>query len=127
MKTVVNERTIEFASPFIRDVAALIGQAVNIDSNQNKKIEITEWLSVGQTFVVTGLRHYSNLPDVLADLKDANSAERKDLIAVFTEGFDLPDDEAEALVEQTLAFVERTITDGIDLGKRWSELVQPAA
>jgi len=120
----VNNRSIEFASPVVRDLAVVISQAVDIDKNRDKKIDLGEWFSFGQILASALFRQYGNANDALADFRDANSLERKELIAVFTEGFDLPNDTAETIIEETLAFVEDFATRGADLFGRWADLVR---
>lgn len=122
-QVIINERGIEFASPFVRDVAELISKGLRIDADKDGKISLTEGLVLGQSVIVTLMKHYSDALQAVEDLKDADSIERKELIKVFAEGFDLDDDTIESLIERTIAFAEDTITQAIGLVKEWSEAV----
>lgn len=122
--TVVNNKPITTASPFVADIAAIISQLVAIDSDGDGNVSLTEGLVVGQNIIVKVMRHYSTAGEAIAELKDANSEERKELIAVFGQGFDLSNKEAEELIEDTLAFVEGAVTEAISIGKRWSALMK---
>lgn len=68
------------------------------------------------------MAQYQKAPEALEQLKDADSSERKELLSVFNEAFDLSNDEAEQLIEDTFSYLETTITDGVELGKRWKGL-----
>lgn len=122
--TVVNNKPITTASPFVADIAAIISQLVAIDSDGDGNVSLTEGLVVGQNIIVKVMRHYSTAGEAIAELKDANSEERKELIAVFGQGFDLSNKEAESLIEDTLAFIEGAVTEAISIGKRWSALMK---
>ena len=122
-QVIINERSIEFASPFVRDVAELISKGLRIDADKDGKISLTEGLVLGQSVIVSLMKHYSSVLDAVADLKDADAIERKELIKVFSEGFDLEDDTIESLIERTIAFVEDTITQATGLVKEWSAAV----
>ena len=122
--TVVNNKPITTASPFVADIAAIISRLIAIDADGDGSISLTEGLVVGQDIIVKIMRHYSTATEAIAELKDANSAERKELIAVFEQGFDLSNKEAEGLIEDTLAFVEGAVTEAISIGKRWSALMK---
>lgn len=122
-QVLINERSIEFASPFVRDVAELISKGLRIDADKDGKISLTEGLVLGQSVIVTLMKHYNDALEAVNDLKDADAIERKELIKVFSEGFDLDDDAIESLIERTIAFVEDTVTQAIGLSKEWIEAV----
>lgn len=119
---VVNNRTIEFASPLVRDLAKSVSAAFQIDANKNKKIEPMEWLAFGQVLVVSGFRHYSSAPEAWKDILDANSPERKELIEVFATSFDIENDKLEVLIEDSFRFIERAGTEGYALALRWRDI-----
>ena len=122
--TVVNNKPITTASPFVADVASIISRLIAIDADKDGEISLSEGLVVGQDVIVKVMRHYSTAAEAIAELKDANSAERKELIAVFGQGFDLSNKDAEKLIEDTLAFVEGAVTEAINIGQRWSDLLK---
>lgn len=122
-QVIINERSIEFASPFVRDVAELISKGLRIDADKDGKISLTEGLVLGQSVIVALMKHYSDVLQAVEDLKDADAVERKELIKVFSEGFDLDDDVIESLIERTIAFVEDTITNATGLVKEWAAAV----
>lgn len=115
----INNRTIEFASPFIRDLADLISKALRVDADGDGKVSLAEGLVLGQSAIVAFMKHYNNVTDALDDLKDADSEERKELIRVFSQGFDLDNDTVEILIERTFAFVEDTVTKAVGLASEW--------
>lgn len=118
-QTTINNRTIEFASPFVRDLADLISKALRIDADGDGKVSLAEGLVLGQSAIVAFMKHYNSAIDALEDLKDADSEERKELIRVFSQGFDLDNDTVETLIERTFAFVEEVITKTISLSSEW--------
>lgn len=115
----INNRTIEFASPFIRDLADLISKALRVDADGDGKVSLAEGLVLGQSAIVAFMKHYNSVTDALEDLKDADSEERKELIRVFSQGFDLDNDTVELLIERTFAFVEDTVTKVVGLASEW--------
>ena len=115
LKVVVNNKGIDVASPFVRDVADSVSKLIGIDANQDGNVSLGEGLAVGQDLIFKVMKHYANVQEAIAQLGDANSEERKELIAVFIEGFDLANDKVEQAVEKVIAYLERTITDGVKL------------
>ena len=101
----------------------MISKGLRIDADKDGKISLTEGLVLGQSVIVALMKHYSDVLQAVDDLKDADAVERKELIKVFSEGFDLDDDTIESLIERTIAFVEDTITQATGLVKEWSAAV----
>lgn len=118
---------IELASPFVKDFAVLLSSLIGIDANRDGKISIAEGFSVAQLLAMSVLKHYSNVGEVFAELKDADSTERKELIQVFAQGFELPDNEIEEKIEATLLDAEEMITRGVQIAQRWNFVRQPPA
>ena len=123
----LNGKGIEVASPFVADVADTISKLVRIDSDQDGSISLSEGLVAGQDLIVKVMKHYSTVAEAIGELKDTESEERKELIAVFKTAFSLDDVELEELIEDTVVFIERTASDVISLQKRWSAKLKPAA
>lgn len=121
------EKGIEISKPVIRDFASVISSLINIDANRDGKIDTGEGFGFGAILFNAVLRHYANLGEFLAEMKDTDSAERKELITVFKEGFDLQNDEVEFLIEDVIAYLENTITEGKILVDRFRNLGKQAA
>lgn len=123
MSTVlINNKPINVVSPFVADVADLISKLIKIDADKDGSISLFEGLNAGQVLIFKVMAQYQKAPEAIEQLRDADSTERKELIKVFNQSFDLDNDEVEDLIEVTIEFLEDTITDGIRLGQRWSEL-----
>lgn len=123
MSTVlINNKPIDVASPFVADVADLISKLIKIDADKDGSISLFEGLNAGQVLIFKVMAQYQKAPEAIEQLRDADSTERKELIKVFNQSFDLNNDKVEDLIEVTIEFLEDTITDGIELGRRWSEL-----
>ena len=123
MSTVlINNKPIDVASPFVADVADLISKLIKIDADKDGEISLFEGLNAGQVLIFKVMAQYQKAPEAIEQLRDADSTERKELIKVFKQSFNLDNDEVEGLIEVTIEFLEDTITDGIELGRRWSEL-----
>jgi len=123
MSTVlINNKPIDVASPFVADVADLISKLIKIDADKDGSISLFEGLNAGQVLIFKVMAQYQKAPEAIEQLRDADSTERKELIKVFNQSFDLDNDEVEDLIKVTIEFLEDTITDGIRLGQRWSEL-----
>lgn len=123
MSTVlINNKPIDVASPFVADVADLISKLIKIDADKDGEISLFEGLNAGQVLIFKVMAQYQKAPEAIEQLRDADSTERKELIKVFKQSFNLDNDEVEGLIEVTIEFLEDTITDGIELGQRWSEL-----
>jgi len=119
---VINNKPIDVASPFLADVADLISKLIKIDADKDGSISLFEGLNAGQVLIFKVMAQYQKAPEAIEQLRDADSTERKELIKVFKQSFDLDNDEVEDLIQVTIEFLEDTITDGIRLGQRWSEL-----
>lgn len=123
MSTVlINNKPIDVVSPFVADVADLISKLIKIDADKDGEISLFEGLNAGQVLIFKVMAQYQKAPEAIEQLRDADSTERKELIKVFKQSFDLNNDEVEDLIEVTIEFLEDTITDAIRLGQRWSEL-----
>jgi hypothetical protein len=123
MSTVlINNKPIDVASPFVADIADLISKLIKIDADKDGSISLFEGLNAGQVLIFKVMAQYQKAPEAIEQLRDADSTERKELIKVFNQSFDLNNDKVEDLIEVTIEFLEDTITDGIELGRRWSEL-----
>lgn len=119
---VINNKPIDVASPFVADVADLVSKLIKIDADGDGSISVFEGLNAGQVLIFKVMAQYQKAPEAIEQIRDANSEERKELMEVFKQGFDLENDEVEYLIETTIGYLEDTITEGIELGRRWSEL-----
>ena len=119
---VINNKPIDVASPFVADVADLVSKLIKIDADGDGSISVFEGLNAGQVLIFKVMAQYQKAPEAIEQIRDADSEERKELMEVFKQGFDLENNEVEDLIESTIEYLEDTITDGIELGRRWSEL-----
>jgi hypothetical protein len=90
---------IEKLTPTLRTLAQLITSATKIDANKDSKVDTAEIFGFVQIIVMKVVSIYGSIPAALAELQDVDSAERKELIKVFKEEFDLADDALETLIE----------------------------
>lgn len=102
----------------------LITAVVNIDGNGDGKIS---WIEILNKVQVIGLNALAIFPTInlrvaLAQLKDADAQEREQLIAAFSEKFDLTNDAAEWLIEDWIFWLE----EGFTLFKRTQAMLKPA-
>lgn len=108
--------------PLVRDFALLITSAVNIDTNRDGKIDLTEGLIFGQTAIMIVINRYASFAESIQELLKADSERRKELIQVFNDNLDLPNDNVEELLEKTLFFIESFATESVSLVEAWSNL-----
>jgi hypothetical protein len=104
---------IEKLTPTIRTVAQLITALTKIDANKDGNIDTAEIFAIVQVFVMKVVAVYGSLPAALAELKDVDSTERKELVKVFNEEFDLSNDVLEGLIEEWLVIVDQLVTLGL--------------
>lgn len=116
----VNGKSIDLASPLVRDFAMTINNIVYLDKNRDGKIDIGEGSTFAMQLFQAVLRNYSTIGEAIAQLKDADSTERKELIAVFSTGFDLADDDLEELIEGTISDLEDIATRVSNRVAQWS-------
>ncbi len=98
---------MEFAKKFIADFAQLFNAALGIDSDKDKKISFIEVGSLLMVLVAKTMANYPTAIQALEEIRDAfagpeKEEERKELVSVFGENFDLPNDEIEELIEDWL-------------------------
>lgn len=103
---------IEKLKPTIKVLAQLISSVSSADANQDGKIDAAETFSIVQVFVMKLISVYGSLSGALAELKDLDAQERKELITAFNEAFDLTDDVVEELIEEWLVTIDQVATLG---------------
>lgn len=108
--------------PLVRDFALLITAAVGIDQNQDGNVDLGEGLAFGQKAVSIVIVRYSTFLESIEQLKNVNDERRKELIEVFADNLDLPNQQVEDVLEDTIRYIERTATDGYELAMRWASL-----
>jgi len=123
----VTGKSIDLATPLVRDFATTINAIVTLDKNRDGRIDIGEGSTFAMQLLQAVLRNYSTISEALAQLKDANSAERKELVAVFSDGFDLNDNDLEQLIEGTISDLEDIATRIAGRIKQWSDKLRPVA
>jgi hypothetical protein len=80
----------------------LVTKAVTVDSNQDGKISSTELMSFLISLVLELTKNFSQIPLAVKELKSPTNEAHIALVAGIKEKFDIPDDELEALIEDTL-------------------------
>jgi hypothetical protein len=97
---IVKGRTLNLASPFVRDLAITVAAAVDIDANKDGKVDPGEYLGFGQVLLSSIFRNFSSAPEAIREISQKTSTEFQELKLVFVEGFDLENDKAEEFVER---------------------------
>jgi len=120
----ISGKSIDLATPLVQDFAAFINGLVTLDKNRDGKIDISEGSAFAMQLLQAVLRNYATIGEALTQLKDANSPERKELIAVFQDGFDLRDDELEQLIEGTISDLEDIATRVSTRIKEWGTVLR---
>jgi hypothetical protein len=103
---------IENLKPTIKVLAQLISTISKADSNKDGKIDAAEMFGIVQVFVMKLISIYGSLGQALLELKDLDSAERKELIKVFNSSFDLENDITEELIKEWLIVIDEVATLG---------------
>ena len=117
MKTLVNGKELDLATPFVRDFALTLSAGINVDSNRDGKIELGEWLAFGQIAVMTIFRRYKDAGEAIRQIGNKNGAEFAELKMVFVEAFDVTNDIFEDYFERGISILAdcytlvRDITD----------------
>jgi len=109
-------------------IASFMGQTItaltSLDANQDGKITYVEILNKVQVIGLAALATFPglNFKTAIAQFKDADHEERKELIASFAAKFELSNTEAEWLIEDWLTW----LSDGFSLVARTRTILKPA-
>lgn len=94
----------------VATLAQLITSAIKADVNKDGKIDTIEIFSIVQFFVVKVVTIYGTFDQALLELKDLTHEERAELIKVFNDEFDLPNEQLEQILEEWLVIVDKAVT-----------------
>jgi hypothetical protein len=101
---------VDLVDPVVSFIARLIPRVVYIDEDGDGKIEGGEIMNFAYKagFDAFGTFRNFSWKDFAKQVKDADQEERAILISNFKEEFDLTDNEAEFLIEDWIAHLDRT-------------------
>lgn len=101
---------IELVDPVVAFLGRTINRIVTIDEDKDGDIEGMEILSFAQKVGFDGFAIFQGFrfKEFWAQVKDVDEAERGKLINKFAETFNIPNDEAEFLVEDWLRHLDTT-------------------
>lgn len=99
-QVVLKGKTLNLASPFVRDVAVTLSAGIDIDANKDGDISPGEYLAFGQVLLSSAFRNFSTAPDAIKEIGQKTSTEFQELKTVFVEAFDLANDVAEGFIER---------------------------
>lgn len=94
----------------VRVLAQLLTSAVKVDTNKDGKVDAVEIFSIVQFFVVKVVSIYGTFDQALLELKDLTHEERAELIKVFNDEFDLPNEQLEQILEEWLVIIDKAVT-----------------
>lgn len=116
ISVVKRELGIDKLTPVMGFVGGLATSIANLDTNKDGQISLLEGANAIQVtaFEAFGLFREFDLDGSKAQWKDADTEEKKELVAAFAARFELKNEVAEALVEDFAAFFFM----GVDLVQR---------
>lgn len=106
----VGDLGIELVDPVVAFLGRTINRIVTIDEDQDGDIEGMEILSFAQKVGFDGFAIFQGFrfKEFWAQVKDVDAAERGKLINRFAETFNIPNDQAEFLLEDWLRHLDAT-------------------
>ena len=91
--------TIDKATRLIEAFAKIISQVATLDKDKDGSISVTEIITFVQSFIMEAVAVYGDFATAIPQLRDANGDDRTMLAQTFAEKFELPNEEAEVLIE----------------------------
>ena len=121
----ISEVGIESVNPIVRFLARTINRVVRIDEDQDGDVEGGEILKTVQNVGFDAFATFRGFswPEFKLQTSDVDAVERQQLVEAFAQEFDLPNDQAEYLIEDYLEWLNR----GSVLIERTRKLTQKAA
>ncbi len=109
----------------LKEALTLILKAVEtgMKAYQDQKINVGEWIAIGMK-IIAWVWIFRNLKNILADIVNATQEEFTQMHTELCEGFDIPQDQIEEKIEQSLSLVLLIIS--MIWGKREVELALKA-
>lgn len=93
---------------------------VMMDTNKDGKVQLAEALSAISAVTVGILGNFGSFGEAWRQLKEEGAPARAEFIDGFKSRFDLPDDEIESAIEDTIAWIDQ----GVVIGNRWAGLLK---
>ena len=90
----------------LKEALTLILKAVEtgMKAYQDQKINVGEWIAIGMK-IIAWVWIFRNLKNILADIVNATQEEFTQMHTELCEGFDIPQDQIEEKIEQSLSLV----------------------
>ena len=109
----------------LKEALTLILKAVEtgMKAYQDQKINVGEWIAIGMK-IIAWVWIFRNLKNILADIVNATQEEFTQMHTELCEGFDIPQDQIEEKIEQSLSLVLLIIS--MIWGKREVEMALKA-
>lgn len=106
--------------PFSSLLGKGITAVVTVDANQDGVIQLLEVFNKVQAIAIEGYTLYqiTDFATLKAQLGDLDTSELIEIVDSIAVTFDIPNDDAEALIEDWLTFTFRTIDEATDLVAR---------
>ena len=106
--------------PFSSLLGKGITAVVTVDANNDGVIQLLEVFNKVQAIAIEGYTTYqiTDFETLKAQFKDLDTSELIEIVDSVAVTFDIPDDDAEALIEDWLTFIFRTIDEATDLVAR---------
>ena len=99
------------AKKLVESFAKVVSAVAGIDKNKDGKLQVNEIFEIVQTLAMEIFNIYGDIETGFEQLANADSKDYDLFVKAFADKFDLANDEAEALIEKVIYFVQ----DGIDL------------
>lgn len=102
----------------------LITSIVTLDENQDGQIQLLEAVNKLQTLAFKAYTVYNTTDwqTAKAQLKDIDTGEILEIVETVAVTFDIPNDEAETLIEDWAKFIFRTLDEGAELVARTQQM-----
>lgn len=97
--------SIDKASRLIEAFAKIISQVATLDKDKDGSISIAEIITFVQAFIMEAVAVYGDFSTALQQLRDADGEDRKLLVTTFADKFELPNNDAEVLIEDWIFHV----------------------
>ena len=99
------------AKKLVESFAKVVSAVAGIDKNKDGKLQVNEIFEIVQTLAMEIFNIYGDVETGIDQLANADSKDYDLFVKTFAEKFDLANNDAEALIEKVIYFVQ----DGIEL------------
>lgn len=94
--------TIDKAKRLVEAFGKVISQVATLDKDKDGNISISEIITFVQAFIMEAVAVYGDFPTAIKQFRDAKGEDRETLITAFADTFELPNADAEVLIEDWL-------------------------